>query len=130
MSARHVNVSVTGNSANITFTQGADSAAQSGTENTANIGQRESADLIAVLQQLAQVIDAHALTNTRAYLAGHANEAAAAAQQTAPDRAKIQDRLDAIDTAVKQGAAIGESGEKIATVLYRAYQMLASMFGS
>jgi len=128
----------TGNSINITnstvsgpisFVPGDHSVAQAGSAHTAHVDHRQGADLAALsplLQELTQEIGR--LTSVKAYdeLTQHLQVVQTeVAKDEEPDAGKIEFALKAM----KKGAEGLEDGGKIITILNKAYNVAAPLFG-
>ena len=123
-----INIHVTGNP-NIALTTGDHSAAQTGSNNVANVGHREGTDLSALtplLQELLTAIGELPSAKARETLTPHVQAAQAEiANKDQMEPGRIKRALDAI----KPAAEVLEGGEKIVTLCNKAYQLLAPFLG-
>jgi hypothetical protein len=123
-----INIHVTGNP-NIALTTGDHSAAQTGSNNVANVGHREGTDLSALtplLQELLAAIVDLPSAKARETLTPHVQVAQAeVVKKEKPEPGRIKQALDSI----KPAAEVLEGGEKIVTLCNKAYQLLAPFLG-
>lgn len=80
------------------------------------------------MKELLRAIEEFSSPEARATLTPHVDAVKEEARKERPDAGRIRQALDAIDCTVKKSSGILEGGERIAGLLYRAYQHLAPFF--